>query len=188
MQFLVPLWRPDPVSARRLYGFSDGLSDADVIKAVEQVRHQRAGTTRMPPWLDALAAYAVLDVAAPKAQWVTHADERVLLQQLADTLNAVAEEPVIVFAQAAELVKKLKLRFLVQQLPAAATEGWTARFGDGAAWQSRELAQEPEAADAILALATGYDLYQPWQQESPTPEHICSQAIALRDLFEKDWI
>ncbi len=187
MQFLVPFWRPDPRSARRLYGFSDGLSDTDVVKAVEQVRHQRAGTTSMPPWLNALGGFALLEGQEEVARWVADADEKALLIKLAAALNA-AGEPVIVFAQAADLVKKLQLRFVVQQLSAEHVAGWAERFRDGAAWQPDALCREPEAADAILALASGRALYNPWQQESPTPEHLCTQALALRDLFEKDWI
>ncbi len=176
------------MSARRLFGFSDALSDEDVIKAVEQVRHQRAGTTRMPPWLQALAGYAWLDVSSDAARWVSDTDEARVLQQLAGDMGAEVDTPVVVFDDARQLVKQLKLRLLVQQMAASLARNWDARFRDGTAWQPATLASEHEAAEAILALATGHQLYNPWQQEAQASAQACAQALALRDLYKKDWI
>lgn len=188
MHVFVPVWRPDTSSARRLFGFSDALSDEDVVKAVEQVRHQRAGTTRMPPWLQALAGYAWLGANSDTARWVADTDESVVLRQLAKDLDDEEDTPIVVFDAADQLVKQLKMRLLVRQMPANLARNWGSRFRDGAAWQPIALASEHESADAILTLATGHELYNPWQQEPQAPAQACAQALALRELYKKDWI
>ncbi len=188
MHAFIPVWRADVSSARRLYGFSDKLSDEDVIKAVEQVRHQRAGTTRMSPWLLALSGYAWASTELARAQWVEDADERVVLRQLISDLQSNPASAVAVFAAAEDGVRQLRLRLLLQGMDASAAAGWATRFRDGSAWQPAALASEAESAAAILALATGRELYDPWQREPMNAEQACEQALALCELHRKDWI
>lgn len=187
MHAFVPVWRVDTDSARTLYKFSDALDDDDVIKAVEQVRHQRAGTTQMPPWLQALAGYAWLPSGESQAQWVEHADEVCVLKQLLEHWQADASS-VAVFENADELSRQLRLRLLVKGFDGKQAQSGLARLCDGSAWQPHALSAEKESAAAVLTLATGRSVFAPWQTLSLTSTQACEQALALAELHEKDWI
>lgn len=185
---LVPVWRTDTGSARRLYGFSEDLDDADIHKAVEQVRFQRQGEAQAPVWLKALSGFAWAQAQPENLRWVEHAQEREVLLALVAALDAHPDSTVLVFADAAGFLQRLRLRLLVQGLAANLFTNVEARLRDGSAWQPPGVAPEPEAAAAILSLATEQHCYDPWQSSGPGQQQACQQARALCELWQRGWL
>lgn len=190
MHILVPIWRMDTASARRLYGFSEALSDDEVTKAIEQVRFQQRGSTVMPPWLQAFAGFACVGEYDDAPQFFEDGDEKALLMKLVERLDTDPEGPIIVFRDGAETAKQLRMRMLLHGLSSSFSQSWPARFTDGEAWQTRAFVGEPEAAAAVLSLATesGSELFEPWEQTDMQAEQACAQALAIRELVLRGWI
>lgn len=194
MLALVCYWRPDTASARRLYGFSDALEDGDVVKAVEQVRHQRRGRTDMPPWLRALDGFALADAVQYDTCTVQDAAERAVLEALVDKLNARPDAPIACYADGADLIRQLRLRMLVCGMPGEWSADWESRVVDGSSWQPRALADEPEAFRALLALADEAVPFDPWVApaagwQAPVPcAQWTAQAEALLQWHRRGWL
>ena len=184
MHALLPRWRPDAESARRLYGLSEALPAADVIKAVEQVLHQRTGSTQMPPWLLALDGFAWARRADEPAQWFSAASERELLLQLVQQMDQA--QSVAVFAQAAELARRLRLRCLIQGLAPAFSARWAEQLRDGEHWQPAGV--DTAAADQVLSLCGQHPCFEPWLEGPPSSDQLCAQAQALSALYEQGWM
>lgn len=189
MLVLVPIWRMDVASARRLFGFSDTLTDGEVIKAVEQVRFQQRNHTEMPPWLQALAGFASVAEYDDSAVCFEDADEKSVLQHLITLIDASPDVPIVVFARAGDLVKQLRLRTVIHGLASAFSLDWASRFRDGGAWQPPALCGEPDAEAAILSLSTqgGEHVFQPWADDVQQADDACARALAIRELYQRGW-
>lgn len=185
---LVPVWRTDTASARRLYGFSEDLSAADIHKAVEQVRFQRQGQAQAPVWLQALAGFAWAQAQPVGVHWVAQDKERDVLLALVQAFDQEPESSVLVFGGADQLLQRLRLRLLIQGLAPQMATNWDARLRDGGHWQPAALAQEPDAAAAVLTLATEQTCYDPWRTTGPDEQQACQQAQALCELWQRGWL
>lgn len=107
---------PDVAGARRLHGF-EGLEDADVVRALRQLRFQATGDDTLPPHLCRVTDLALVTADAEGCRVESpEGDERALLQAFAGAIES--RRPVSWDAEAFEL-PALRYRALVNGVPLA---------------------------------------------------------------------